>query len=375
MKYQSLIKKISTTILLTSSVIALNAQSAIFITPKAPSINAAAYVVLDYNSGSIIASNNVDAKRAPASLTKLMTAYVVFQLIKDGRANLDDDVKISEKAWKTGGSKSFIEVGKTIKLETLLKGMIIQSGNDAAVALAEHIAGTEGTFTAYMNEYAQELGMLNTRFENASGLDYQDQHTSAADMAILAAATIRDFPEFYPWYKQKEFTYHDIKQRNRNKLLWSDNTVDGLKTGFTKKAGYNLVASANRMDMLGSGSTASRTEQTQKILDYGFRFFETIKISDVSKEVPISKSTNDTINVGLSGETYLTLARGQFKLSQQAIALNGELSAPIKQGDSVGHLMITFQGETLTKLPLIALEDAQEAGFFSRMIDNIKSIF
>ena len=381
MQYQSLIKKISTTILLTSTVIALNAQSAIFITPKAPSINAAAYVVLDYNSGSIIASNNVDAKRAPASLTKLMTAYVVFQLIKDGRANLDDDVKISEKAWKTGGSKSFIEVGKTIKLETLLKGMIIQSGNDAAVALAEHIAGTEGTFTAYMNEYAQELGMLNTRFENASGLDYQDQHTSAADMAILAAATIRDFPEFYPWYKQKEFTYHDIKQRNRNKLLWSDNTVDGLKTGFTKKAGYNLVASANRMDMrlvsvvLGSGSTASRTEQTQKILDYGFRFFETIKISDVSKEVPISKSTNDTINVGLSGETYLTLARGQFKLSQQAIALNGELSAPIKQGDAVGHLIITFQGETLTKLPLIALEDAQEAGFFSRMIDNIKSIF
>lgn len=381
MQYQSLIKKISTTILLTSAIIALDAQAAIFITPKAPSINAAAYVVLDYNSGMIIASNNVDAKRAPASLTKLMTAYVVFQLVKDGRANLDDDVKISEKAWKTGGSKSFIEVGKTIKLETLLKGMIIQSGNDAAVALAEHIAGTEGTFTAYMNEYAQQLGMLNTRFENASGLDYQDQHTSAADIAILAAATIRDFPEFYPWYKQKEFTYHDIKQRNRNKLLWSDNTVDGLKTGFTKKAGYNLVASANRMDMrlvsvvLGSGSTASRTEQTQKILDYGFRFFETIKISDVSKEVPISKSTNDTIKVGLSGETYLTLARGQFKLSQQAISLNGELSAPIKQGDSVGHLMITFQGETLTKLPLIALEDAQEAGFFSRMIDSIKSIF
>lgn len=381
MQYQSLIKKISKTILLASTAIALNTQAAIFITPKAPSINAAAYVVLDYNSGAIIASNNVDAKRAPASLTKLMTAYVVFQLIKDGRANLDDDVKISEKAWKTGGSKSFIEVGKTIKLETLLKGMIIQSGNDAAVALAEHIAGTEGTFTAYMNEYAQELGMLNTRFENASGLDYQDQHSSAADMAILAAATIRDFPEFYPWYKQKEFTYHDIKQRNRNKLLWSDNTVDGLKTGFTKKAGYNLVASANRMDMrlvsvvLGSGSTASRTEQTQKILDYGFRFFETIKISDVSKEVPISKSTNDTINVGLPGETYLTLARGQFKLSQQAIALNGELSAPIKQGDAVGHLIITFQGETLTKLPLIALEDAQEAGFFSRMIDNIKSIF
>jgi len=224
MQYQSLIKKISTTILLTSAIIALDAQAAIFITPKAPSINAAAYVVLDYNSGTIIASNNVDAKRAPASLTKLMTAYVVFQLIKDGRANLDDDVKISEKAWKTGGSKSFIEVGKTIKLETLLKGMIIQSGNDAAVALAEHIAGTEGTFTAYMNEYAQQLGMLNTRFENASGLDYQDQHTSAADIAILAAATIRDL-QYWPLLQLEIFLNSILGINKKNSLITISNSV------------------------------------------------------------------------------------------------------------------------------------------------------
>ena len=363
------------------SISALNAQSAIFITPKAPLIDAAAYTVIDHNSNAVIASNNADKKHGPASLTKLMTAYVIFQLIKDGRVSLEDQVRISEKAWKTGGSKSFVEVGKNIKLEVLLRGMIVQSGNDAAVALAEHIAGTEGTFAAYMNKYTEQLGMKNSRFENASGLPDENQYTSAHDMAILASATIRDFPEFYSWYAEKEFTYNNIKQRNRNKLLWIDRTVDGLKTGFTKKAGYNLVVSANRVDMrlisvvLGSTSVNARTSQTQKILDYGFRFFETIKISDINKQVPIAKSTQDTIKIGLPDSKYLTLARGQFKLSQQAIVLDNKLSAPIKKGDALGNLIITFEGKTLAKLPLIALEDAKLAGFFSRMIDNIKSFF
>jgi D-alanyl-D-alanine carboxypeptidase (penicillin-binding protein 5/6) len=380
MQYQSLIKKLSKLLVIVSTVTALNVQAAIFITPKAPSINAAAYLVLDHNSGAIIASNNAHKKHAPASLTKLMTAYVVFQLIKDGRASLEDDVRISEIAWKTMGSKSFVEVGNTIKLEVLLKGMIIQSGNDAAVALAEHIAGTEGTFTAYMNEYAVELGMHNTRFENASGLDYADQHTTAADMAKLASATIRDFPDFYPWYSEKEFTYHDIKQLNRNKLLWTDNTVDGLKTGFTKKAGYNLVASANRMDMrlvsvvLGSTGVEARTAQTQKILDYGFRFFETKNIGNITKGIPISGSTKDEIKVGLQNSKAITLARGQYKLSQQAIELNTELSAPINKGDNIGHLVIKYEGKKLAKLPLIALESAPEAGFFSRIWDWILSL-
>ena len=357
--------------------IAINAHAAIFITPKAPEINAAAYSVFDYNSEKTIASNNQHERRAPASLTKLMTAYVVFQLIKDGRASLEDQVLISKKAWKTGGSKSFVEVGKTIKLETLLKGMIIQSGNDSSVALAEHIAGTEGTFATYMNEYARELGMKNSRFENASGLPHKDQYTSASDMALLAAATIRDFPEFYPWYAQKEFTYHGIKQRNRNKLLWSDHTVDGLKTGFTKKAGYNLVASANRVGMrlisvvLGSTSVDARTSQTQKILDYGFRFFETQSIKNITKEVPISSSTKDSIKIGTMSETNLTLARGQFKLSDQVIELNSNLTAPVTKSDSVGRLLIKFEGKNMASIPLVALEDAQQAGFFSRMLEKI----
>ena len=377
MSFQTLIKNLPNTLIILLATLSINTQAAIFITPKAPSINAASYIVVDYHSGAVIASNKPNAKRAPASLTKLMTAYVVFQLIKDGRASLEDDVKISKKAWKTMGSKSFVEVGKTIKLKTLLKGMIIQSGNDAAVALAEHIAGTEGTFTAYMNEYAIELGMKNTRFENASGLDYKDQHTTAADMAKLAAATIRDFPEFYPWYSEKEFTYHDIKQLNRNKLLWSDNTVDGLKTGFTKKAGYSLVASANRMDMrlisvvLGSTDVEARNAQTQKILDYGFRFFETQQISKIDKKIPIDGSTKDEIKVGLKQAKYITLPRGQYKLSQQAIELNPNLNAPVKHGDNVGNLVIKFEGKSLVKLPLIALEEAPEAGFFSRMLEKV----
>lgn len=374
MKYQSLTK----IIIIAFSVLSLNLQAAIFITPKAPSINAAAYIAIDHHSGAIIASNKANAKHAPASLTKLMTAYVVFQLISDGRISLKDDVKISEKAWKTGGSKSFIEVGKIIKLETLLKGMIIQSGNDSAVALAEHIAGTEGTFATYMNEYAKELGMLNSNFENASGLPDEKQHTTAADIAKVASATIRDFPQFYPWYSQKEFTYHGIKQRNRNKLLWSDHTVDGLKTGHTERAGYNLVTSAKRIDdmrlisvVLGSTSVSARTSQTQTILDYGFRFFETKKISKISNKVPIPDSTKAEIKVGFSSPQAVTLPRGQYRLSQQAIEINSDLVAPISKGDSIGHLVIKFEGNEIARLVVIALEDAPESGFFSRLLNKI----
>lgn len=373
----TLIKNLSTITAVVFGTLSINTQAAIFITPKAPSINAAAYIVLDHNSGAIIASNKSDEKRAPASLTKLMTAYVAFHLLRDGRINLADDVRISKKAWKTGGSKSFVEVGKTIKLETLLKGMIIQSGNDAAVALAEHIGGTEGTFSAYMNEYAKKLGMHNSRFENASGLPHKDQYTTAADIATLSSATIRDFPKFYQWYSQKEFTYHGIKQRNRNKLLWSDHTVDGLKTGFTKKAGYNLVASAKRVGMrlisvvLGSTSTQARSSETQKILDYGFRFFESQTISKIDQKIPIKNSTKETIRVGLKKPQTITLSRGQYRLSQQVIELNANLTAPINKGDNIGHLVIKFEGENLVKLPIIALENAPKASFFSRLLGKI----
>jgi D-alanyl-D-alanine carboxypeptidase (penicillin-binding protein 5/6) len=255
--------------------------------------------------------------------------------------------------------------------------MIIQSGNDSAVALAEHIAGTEGTFATYMNEYAKELGMSNTRFENASGLPHKSQHTTARDMVTLASATIRDFPQFYPWYSQKEFTYHGIKQHNRNKLLWSDHTVDGLKTGFTKRAGYNLVASAKRVGMrlisvvLGSTGTQARTSQTQTILDYGFRFFETTKINKISKKIPISGSTKEQIEVGFRTPQAITLPRGQYKLSQQAIELSADFQTPINKGDNIGHLILQLEGKSLARLPIIALEDAPESGFFSRLLDKI----
>ena len=372
------IKKLFTPFIITLSMFSLNTQAAIFITPKAPSINAAAYLVLDHDSGAVIASNQADAKRSPASLTKLMTAYVVFQLIKDGRISLKDDVLISNKAWKTGGSKSFVEVGKTVKLEILLKGMIIQSGNDSSVALAEHIAGTEDTFATYMNEYAKELGMMQSNFENASGLPHDKQHTTATDIAKLASATIRDFPQLYPWYSQKEFTYHGIKQRNRNKLLWSDHTVDGLKTGYTEKAGYNLVSSAKRVgDMrlisvvLGSTGIQARTAQTRTLLNYGFRFFETKKINKISNKIPISGSTKEAIKVGFNGPQAITLPRGQYRLSQQTIELNNNLATPIDKGDNIGNLIIKFEDEVLAKLPIIALEDAPVSGFFSRLLGSI----
>jgi len=381
MKFLSLSSLIKTLLIffLAGSVSA--AKDPKFYIPEAPVIGAAAYIVLDHNSGKIIAENNSDEQRAPASLAKLMTSYVIFQRIKEEFIGLEDEVKISEKAWRTGGSRSFIEVGKLIKLKDLLQGMIIQSGNDASVALAEHVAGSEGTFVLFMNEYAMDLGMTNTNFENASGLPNDNQYTTANDMAILASAIIREFPEFYKWYSQKEFTYNDIKQSNRNKLLWSDATVDGLKTGYTKKAGYCLVTSANRVGMrlisivLGSNSPTIRVSETQKLLDYGFRFFETQSINDVSQQVPVFKSEKSSIKVGVVDSPYLTLPRNQFRHTTQTIHLYQKLVAPIELGDNVGELVLSFKDEVLARMPLVALEDASESGFFARMIDSIKMLF
>jgi len=358
-----------------------NADEPRFYIPDAPAISAVSYIVMDHNSGAILAAKNEDEKRAPASLTKLMTSYVVFQRIKEEFISLDDDVKISEKAWKTGGSRSFIEVGKMIKLEDLLRGMIVQSGNDASVALAEHVAGSEGTFVLFMNDYAEQLGMKNSRFENSSGLPHKDQYTTAKDMAILSSAMIRDFPDFYKWYSEKEFTYNNITQPNRNKLLWSDSTVDGLKTGYTQKAGYCLVTSANRVDMrlitalLGSKGPSVRFTETEKLLDYGFRFFETQSVDDISHQVPVYKSEKSNIKVGVEDSTYLTLPRNQFKYTTQTITLDQDLIAPVNHGDRVGNLIVSFSNENIATLPLVALEDAPESGFFARIVDTIKLFF
>ena len=359
----------------------VSAEQPRFYIPDSPPIAAKAFVLMDHNSGKILAGENENERRSPASLTKIMTSYVVFKRLKEDFISLDDKVKISEKAWKTGGSRSFIEVGKMIKLEDLLKGMIIQSGNDASVALAEHVAGSEGTFVLFMNDYAQEIGMENSRFENSSGLPHKDQYTTAIDMALLSSAIINEFPDFYEWYGQKEFTYNNIKQINRNKLLFTDSTVDGLKTGWTQKAGYCLATSANRVGMrllsvvLGSSSPAVRTAETEKLLDYGFRFFETQSVNDISHQVPVYKSKVGNIKVGVADSSYLTLPRNQFKYTTQTINLTGDLIAPIKQGDQVGTLAISFNDEDIATLPLIALENADEAGFVSKMIDTVKLMF
>ena len=373
--------KLLKTVLIIPFIFSAYAEEPRFYIPEAPSIAAKAYILMDHNSGIILAANNENEKRSPASLTKLMTSYVVFKRLKEEFITLDDEVKISEKAWRTGGSKSFIEVGKMIKLEDLLKGMIIQSGNDASVALAEHVAGSEGTFVLFMNDYAQQIGMENTRFENASGLPHDDQYTTAKDMALLSSAMIRDFPVYYEWYKQKEFTYNNITQTNRNKLLFTDSTVDGLKTGWTQKAGYCLVTSANRVDMrlisvvLGSDSPAIRTSETEKLLDYGFRFFETQSVNDISHQVRVYKSEKANIKVGVADSSFLTLPRNQFRYTTQTINLNQDLIAPINQGEQVGELVVSFNDQNIATLPLIALENAAEAGFISKMIDTIKLLF
>ena len=373
--------KLLKTVLIIPFIFSAYAEEPRFYIPEAPSIAAKAYILMDHNSGIILAANNENEKRSPASLTKLMTSYVVFKRLTEEFITLDDEVKISEKAWRTGGSKSFIEVGKMIKLEDLLKGMIIQSGNDASVALAEHVAGSEGTFVLFMNDYAQQIGMENTRFENASGLPHDDQYTTAKDMALLSSAMIRDFPVYYEWYKQKEFTYNNITQTNRNKLLFTDSTVDGLKTGWTQKAGYCLVTSANRVDMrlisvvLGSDSPAIRTSETEKLLDYGFRFFETQSINDISHQVRVYKSEKANIKVGVADSSFLTLPRNQFRYTTQTINLNQDLIAPISQGEQVGELVVSFNDQNIATLPLIALENAAEAGFISKMIDTIKLLF
>ena len=373
--------KLLKTVLIIPFIFSAYAEEPRFYIPEAPSIAAKAYVLMDHNSGIILAANNENEKRSPASLTKLMTSYVVFKRLKEEFITLDDEVKISEKAWRTGGSKSFIEVGKMIKLEDLLKGMIIQSGNDASVALAEHVAGSEGTFVLFMNDYAQQIGMKNSRFENASGLPHDDQYTTAKDIALLSSAMIREFPVYYEWYSQKEFTYNNITQTNRNKLLFTDSTVDGLKTGWTQKAGYCLVTSANRVDMrlisvvLGSDSPAIRISETEKLLDYGFRFFETQSVNDISHQVRVYKSEKANIKVGVADSSFLTLPRNQFRYTTQTINLNQDLIAPISQGEQVGELVVSFNNQNLATLPLIALEDAAEAGFISKMIDTIKLLF
>jgi D-alanyl-D-alanine carboxypeptidase (penicillin-binding protein 5/6) len=350
-------------------------------TPAAPQLGAKSYILMDYDSGEVIVSHDADVQLDMASITKLMTSYVVFQELAGGKASLDDTVTISENAWRTGGSRMFLEPGMEVTIEQLIHGVVVQSGNDASVALAEHLGGTEASFASVMNYYAEQLGMTQTQFVNATGLPDPNHYSTAHDIALLSKALIRDFPEYYRWYSEKEFTFNNIRQHNRNNLLWRDPAVDGLKTGHTEAAGYCLAASAKRDGMrlisvvMGSASEQSRASESQSLLNYGFRFFETVQVyrgGDALTDARVWKGLTEQVPLGLEQDLFLTIPRGRYEDLEPRLELQSELQAPLEAGTAVGHLQIELDGETIAGRDLVALEAVAPAGFFGRTWDGVQ---
>lgn len=348
--------------------------------PVAPSIAAKSYILMDHDSGKVLAENAPDERLPPASITKLMTSYVVSHELEAGNIKLEDEVLISENAWRMIGSRSFIEVNTRVPVEALLRGMIVQSGNDAAVALAEHIAGSEEVFAQMMNQYAQQLGMADTNFMNSTGLPDPNHYTTARDIAILSSALIRDFPVHYEWYAEKEYTYNGITQHNRNKLLWRDKSVDGLKTGHTEEAGYCLSASAKRDGMrliavvLGTSSENARAQEIQKLFNYGFRFFETHQLYAAGEKITDSKvwkGAAETVDLGLAAGFSVTVPRGQYQDLQAVSNLQQPMIAPIAAGAELGEVEVRLGEEVITTQKLVALSDVQKGSWWRRLIDSL----
>ncbi len=349
-----------------------------------PEIAANSFLLVDYQSGSELASYNASLRVDPASITKLMTAYVLYRELAKGTVKLEDQVLINQVAWEMDGSRMFIEVGKKVELEKLMKGLIIQSGNDAAIAIAEHVAGSESAYVDKMNQVAVELGMKDTHYSNVTGWPIDNHYTTARDIATLAKAIITEFPDRYKLYSEKEFTYNKIRQYNRNKLLFRDATVDGMKTGFTDKAGYCLVASAKRQDtrlisiMLGTASEDARAENSQKLLEYGFRTFETHKMytaNSVLHEARVWKGEDETVPAGVTEDVYISVQKGNYNNLKGAVQVSKEIYAPVKRGDVLGQIVFSDQGKVIKQLPLIALADVQEGGMWRQMMDSVKSWF
>jgi D-alanyl-D-alanine carboxypeptidase (penicillin-binding protein 5/6) len=348
--------------------------------PEPPQLDAGGYVLMDFESGKTLAELNADEQLAPASLTKIMTAYVVFGELAAGRLSVDDDVLISEKAWRTGGSKMFVEVGKRVRVEDLLQGMIVQSGNDASVALAEHVAGSEAAFADMMNAEAARIGMTGSHFTNAPGLPNPAHYTTPRDIAILTRAMIRDYPDYYGWYSQQEYTYNDIRQYNRNILLRQDPSVDGVKTGHTDEAGYCLVASAKRDSqrmisvVMKTASTKARATDSLSLLNYGFRFFETIELFPGDKPVEtlrIWKGETQELPVGPARDVAISIPRGSYENVVTQLEAVPEIIAPIEKGDQIGEIVITLNDEELRRVPLVALEAVPKGGLIRRAIDTV----
>ena len=359
-----------------------SAQSVLI--PSPPQISASSFILMDPLSGRVIMEENSHERLPPASLTKMMTAYIVERELDEGRISMSDMVPISVKAWRTGGSRTFVQEGTEVSVEDLLRGVVIQSGNDASVALAEFVAGSEGAFVDIMNQQAELLGMNETRFENATGLPAPDQFSTANDLAVLARAIINDYPENYPLYAEKHFTFNNIRQPNRNSLLWRDDSVDGLKTGHTQEAGYCLVASAKRNDtrliavVMGANSSAARAQEVQKMLNYGFRYYQTERLFSSGQELmqaPIWGGQADQLSVGILEEIYVTIPRGARGSLESVIELDTVIKAPVSVGEELGRVKVTLDGETVVDQPVLALSDVPEGGFFKRIWDAIKLFF
>ena len=353
-------------------------------TPAPPIIGAKSYLMIDGETGHVLAMHQADERLAPASLTKLMTAYVVFQALKRQQIQLTDTVTVSEKAWRTPGSRMFIEVGTQVSIQDLLLGMIVQSGNDASVALAEQVAGDESVFAELMNQYAQSVGMASSHFMNATGLPDDDHYSTARDLATLARAIIEEFPAYYKWYSVKEFTYNDIKQPNRNNLLWRDASVDGMKTGHTDAAGYCLVSSAQRDGMrviavvLGTSSAKSRVDGSQALINYGFTFFETRLVYSAGQEVAktrVWKSANESSSLGVLEDLYITIPRGSYDSLEMIHRIPAIVEAPISQGQPVAEIVVNLDGETLVTEQLRALDNNPQGSLWQRARDGISLWF
>ena len=352
--------------------------------PDPPSLDADSYFLMDFDSGQVLAEKDPDQHIEPASITKLMTAYLVDRAIADGDLKLDELVTISEKAWRMKGSKMFVEVGKKITVGDLMRGLIIQSGNDASVALAEHIAGTESAFAGYMNHQAEVLGMTNTRFENATGWPIKGHYSTARDIAILTQAGIQEFPETYRIYKEREYTFNSIRQYNRNRLLWRDNTVDGVKTGHTEAAGYCLVASAIRNNMrlisviLGAKSDKSRTQSSLSLLNYGYRYFETHRLyraNEVLKTARIWYGDQEQIAMGVESDIYITIPRGRYRDLQASMEIDSEINAPVAQGQEMGVVNVKLDDKIVVNESIIATHAVDDGGLWIKTLDSIKLMF
>jgi D-alanyl-D-alanine carboxypeptidase (penicillin-binding protein 5/6) len=350
------------------------------VVPPPPKIDAKGYLLTDFATGIVLAAANADERLEPASLTKIMTAYVIYRALAEGRVKLTDEVLISENAWRTGGSKMFVEVGKRVGMEDLLKGMIIQSGNDASVALAEHVAGSEQTFAELMNSHAKRLGMNDSHFTNATGLPDPEHYTTARDMALVTAGLIREFPDYYVWDGTKEFEYNGIKQQNRNRLLWRDPTVDGVKTGYTQNAGYCLVASAKRDGMrlisvvMGASGPEARARASLELLNYGFRFYESHRL--YAAETPVENlrvwmGDVQDLPVGPAQDVVATIPRGRYGQLSARLEKMPELKAPIAKGARIGDIVVNLEDQELQRVPLVALQEVAQGSLWQRAWDGV----